>query len=130
MTRYLVHLYSDLDRAKVSAIVRQAPAGSRVDVKGPKRSLPQNDRLWLALSEVARQAVWHGQRYTPEDWKDYFMHAYRGGKWMPAEEGGMVPIGRSTSNLSKHEFGELLTLIEAFCARNGVSLPWDSEVAA
>lgn len=130
MTRYLFVLHSDLDRIKAINLVRKAPAGSRVEVKDSIRSLPQNDRLWLALSEVARQANWHGQRYTPEDWKDYFMHAYRGGKWMPGEDGGMIPIGRATSKLTKHEFGELLTLIEAFCARNDITLPWDHEAAA
>jgi len=130
MTRALLVLNSADTRQKAASWVAKAPAGTRVEFRGPKRSLDQNERLWLCLSVVARRAVWHGQRYTPEDWKDYFMHAYRGGKWMPSEDGGMVPIGRSTSNLSKQEFGELLTLIEAFCARNDVTLPWDPEVAA
>jgi hypothetical protein len=82
--------------------------------------------MWLILSEVSRQLVWHGQKYKPEDWKDFFVHAYKGSRFMPGDEGqGMVPIGRSTSDLSKEEHGELMTLMESFCARHDVTLPWD-----
>ncbi len=123
MSRHLVTLYSDSDRARATACINSALAGTRLEFKGPVRSIPQNDRLWLMLTIISK-LDWHGQRYTPEEWKDYFMHAYRGEKWMPAEDGGMVPIGRSTSQLSKHEFGELMTLMEAFCARQNINLPW------
>lgn len=129
MSRAVVVLRSPSDRSKVARWAAGCSPGTRVEFKGPKRSLPQNDRLWLMLSAVAG-LEWHGHRYSAEDWKDYFMHAYRGAKWMPCEDGGMVPIGRSTSQLSKDEHGELMDLIEAFCARQGVSLPWfESEVA-
>ncbi len=123
MTRHLVTLYSDSDRARATACINSALAGTRLEFKGPVRSIPQNDRLWLMLTIISK-LDWHGQRYTPDEWKDYFMHAYRGEKWMPAEDGGMVPIGRSTSQLSKHEFGELMTLMETFCARQNINLPW------
>lgn len=129
MTRHLITLWNASDRQRARQYVEQAPDGTRLEFKAIKRSLPQNDRLWLLLTEVSRQVTWHGQKYTPEEWKDYFMHAYRGEKWMPFEEGGMIPIGRSTSQLGKHDFGELMTLIEAFCARQDIKLPW-VEVAA
>lgn len=128
MARALLVLNSEEVRRKASGWVAQAPAGTRLEFKAPKRSLPQNERQWLILGEVAK-LTWHGQRYSAEEWKDYFMHAYRGEKWMPAEDGGMVPIGRSTSDLSKDEFGELMGVMEAFCARQGIALPWNREAA-
>lgn len=79
--------------------------------------------MWLILQKCSC-LIWHGQTYTEAEWKDYFMHAYRGEKWMPFEEGGMIPIGRSTSKLSKAEFSELMALMEAFCARQNIDLPW------
>lgn len=126
MSRALLVLSSDEIRNKAAGWVTSAPVGTRVEFKAPKRSVPQNDRLWLILTKVSKH-VWHGQRYSAEEWKDYFMHAYRGEKWMPAEEGGMVPVGRSTSQLAKHEFGDLMSLIEAFCARQGITLPWEQQ---
>ncbi len=116
-------LYSDEDRKRVRTYISSAPVGTRVEFKEAKRSAEQNDRMWLILGKVSK-LDWHGQRYTEAEWKDYFMHALRGEKWMPLEDGGMVPIGRSTSKLSKAEFSELMTLMEAFCARQGINLPW------
>jgi hypothetical protein len=129
MSRALVVLDHMAARKRASHWAYVAPPGTRVEFKAPKRSLDQNSRMWLILTAISR-LDWHGQRYTPAEWKDYFMHAYRGHRWMPAEEGGMVPIGRSTSELSTEEHGELMTLMEAFCARQDVRLPWDEESAA
>jgi hypothetical protein len=39
---------------------------------------------------------------------------------MPAEDGGMVPIGFRTSELSKKEFADLIEVVYAFGARQGV----------
>ena len=123
MTRHVLTLISNADRDKVRKYIDTAPVGARVQLQDPKRSIPQNERMWLILGKISNLA-WRGQRYSEDEWKDYFMHAYRGEKWMPAEDGGMVPIGRSTSNLDKTEFGELMALMEAFCARQNISLPW------
>lgn len=130
MSRALVILQSPSDYRKIHHWIDQAPKGTRVELKAPRRSVDQNSRMWLMLTEVSRQLVWHGQKYAPPEWKDYFMHALRGEKWMPFEDGGMIPIGRSTSDLSKVEHADLTALIEAFCARQSVTLPWDDEVAA
>jgi len=124
MSRAALIMNGDAEKAKAISWCRQAPYGTRVEFRGPKRTTPQNSRLWLLLTAVATQLSWHGQKYSPEEWKDYFMHAYRGEKWMPSEDGGMVPIGRSTSQLAKDEFGELMEMIEAFCTRQDIVLPW------
>lgn len=100
--------------------IRRAPIGTRITFQGPQRSLPQNDKMWAMLTEVSEQLDWHGQKYVPDDWKDYMMHGLRRGRWMPDEDGGMVPIGMRSSKLSKEEFADLITFIEAFGARHGV----------
>lgn len=128
MSRASILLQAKTDFERAQRWLALAPKGTRLEFKAPKRSLPQNDRLWLMLTEVARHD-WNGKRYSATDWKDYFMHALRGSRWMPGEDGDMVPIGRSTSDLSVDEFGDLMQLIEAFCARQEIRLPWD-EVAA
>ncbi len=43
-----------------------------VHVKEPKRTKAQNDRMWPMLQDVSRQVLLHGQRLSPEDWKDIF----------------------------------------------------------
>lgn len=122
MSRATLFLNTEADRKKAASWARQAPHGTRVDFVENKRSVDQNSRMWCLLTAVADQLEWHGQKYDTASWKDWFMHAYRGERWMPAEDGGMVPIGRSTSKLTKEEHSELTALIEAFCARQGVDI--------
>ena len=126
MSRYQFTL-SAKNRHMLSQKMLELPAGWRVTVQETKRTVPQNDRMWAMLTAVSTQLVWHGQRYSPNDWKDYFMHAMNGGRFMPSEDGGMVPIGRSTSNLGKQEHSLLTEIIEGFADRNGVDLMEDAE---
>ncbi len=99
-----------------------APVGTVVTFKQSKRSVPQNSRLWAMLTCVSTQLEWHGMKYTPEDWKDFFMHSLKRAKFMPDENGGYVPVGMSTSALSKQDHADLTMIIEEFAARNDVNL--------
>lgn len=120
MSRALVILRSSAERSKAASWCHKLPSGTRVEFKETKRTIPQNDRMWAMLTDVSTQLTWHGQRYTPDDWKDYFMHALRKARWMPDEDGGMVPIGMRTSDLSVSEMGDLMEVMAAFGARHGV----------
>lgn len=120
MTRALLTLSTILDRDRACKWVRQAPVGTRLEFKAPRRTLAQNDKLWGMLTDISRQIVWHGQKLTPEDWKDVFMAALRKAKMVPGIDGGFVPIGMRTSDLSKEEMSEMFALMEAFAAQHGV----------
>lgn len=123
MSRAVLVLHTDELRQKAVNWVMDAPKDARVEFKGPKRTLPQNDTLWLWLTAIATQLDWHGQKYSTDEWKDYLMHSLRRARWMPDEDGGMVPIGMGSSDLSTQEFADLLELTMAFASRHGVALP-------
>lgn len=121
MGRALILIASDTDRQTASAWVRKAPWNTRVEFKAPKRSLPQNDKLWACLTEVATQVVWYGQKLTPDDWKDVFTASLRRVRVVPGLDAGtFVPLGMRTSDMSKSELSDLLDLIHAFGAEHGV----------
>ena len=65
---------------------------------------------------------WHGLRLTLDDWKLIFLDALkREVRMVPNIDGnGFVSLGRSSSDLSKEEMGDLLELIYAFGARHDV----------
>lgn len=123
MSRALIVLNSAKDRAKLADWAVRLPAGTRVEVKAPKRTIPQNDRLWASLTDIANQVLWHGIKLTPDDWKLVFLDALkREARLVPNIDGnGFVNLGRSSSDLSKAEFSELLEIIYAFGAREGVT---------
>ena len=123
MSRATVILSSDAQRHAVIKAVRDAPWNTRVELKGPKRTLPQNDRLWAMLTDVARQALWAGEKRSTHDWKDLFTAAVKvagGVQAVPGLEGGLMLLGLHTSDMSKAEMVELLDYIEAWGAQNGV----------
>lgn len=132
MGRALVILDSPVSRQRAATWVHKAPHGTRVEFKASKRSLPQNDRMWAMLTDVARQVPWHGLTLSPDDWKLIFLDALkREVRAVPNLDGtGFVNIGRSSSDLSKSEMGDLMTLIEEFGARHGVVFHDQQERAA
>ena len=122
MSQAQITLCSRAEREKAARWIEQAPAGTRVVFKESKRTTDQNSKLWASLTDVATQLHWHGQKLTPDDWKILFLDALnREMKPVPRIDGkGFVNLGRSSSNLSKAEFSELLELIVAFGANHGV----------
>jgi len=122
MTRAVIVLTQDTERQKAARWAAKLPEGTRVEFKAPKRSLPQNDRMWAMLTDLASQVKWHGLRLTADDWKLIFLDALRREvRMVPNLDGnGFVSLGRSSSDLSKAEMTDLIDLISAFGANHGV----------
>ncbi len=122
MSRALIAIHGKADRERVAKWATQAPTGTRVEFKAAKRSLDQNSKMWVMLTEVAVQLPWHGLKLSPDDWKLIFLDALkRELRMVPNIDGsGFVNLGRSSSDLSKIEMADLITLIEAFGAQHGV----------
>jgi hypothetical protein len=132
MSRALVVLATQFDRQRVINWVMKAPINTRVELKAPKRTLPQNDRMWAMLTEIAAKLPWHGIKLAADDWKLIFLDALkREVRMVPNIDGnGFVNLGRSSSDLSKEEMSDLMELISAFAANHGVELREPEEVAA
>lgn len=122
MTRATVILNSPSDREKVCRWAMGVAAGTRVEFKEVKRSLPQNDRMWSMLTEVSQQALLGGKKFTPDQWKVIFLHALgQEIQLLPSLDGhGFVPWGQSSSDLSKQEMTDLIELIFAFGVQNSI----------
>jgi hypothetical protein len=121
MSRALITLNTAADRQRAHHWVEKAPWGTRLEFKAEKRSLPQNDKLWACLTDVATQVEWYGQRLTPVDWKDMFTASLRKARVVPGiDPGSFVLLGLHTSDMSKEEMSNLLEMVAAFGAERGV----------
>jgi hypothetical protein len=122
MARALLVLANATFRERALDWVRRAPKDTRIEFKGPKRTLLQNDRMWAMLTDVATQVVWHGKKLTPDDWKLIFLDGLkRELRIVPNLDGnGFVNLGRSSSDLDKEEMSDLFELMEVFGAQHGV----------
>jgi hypothetical protein len=123
MTRRNLVLNTPEVRETAAKWCANAPDGTRFEIKAPRRSLNQNDLLWLRLTEISLLVEWYGVYLSPEDWKDVFTASLRKARVVPGiDPGTYVPLGMRTSDMTKDEMTNLLELISAFAAERGVEL--------
>lgn len=127
MSRVLIILNGQAARKKAAHWCAIAPINTRVEFKESRRSIPQNDRFWAMIGEVAQQVTWRDLlgrpfKMTSDQWKIFFLDMLnREALLVPNADGtGYVNLGRSSSDLSKAEMSDLQTLIEMFGAQHGV----------
>lgn len=128
----MIVIHGHRDRLRAVQLAQKVPAGTRVEFKAAKRSLPQNDRLWAMLTDIAQQVPWDGEKLRPDDWKLMFMDALNRENQhivRNIENDGFVNLSTSSSDLSKGEMSDLLEIIAAFGAQHGVKFK-DEQVAA
>lgn len=121
MSRNAITLHSKADRDKAAAWCANAPAGTSIDFRAPRRTGDQNALLWSLLGQVSKQVDWYGQKLSSEDWKDVLTASMRRTRVVPGIDAGtFVPLGMRTSQMSKQEVSDLLELIIAFGTDRGV----------
>jgi hypothetical protein len=132
MSRAVLVLHRQSDRDRAASWVGQAPWGTRITFQEAKRTTDQNARMWAMLTDVARQVKWDGLKLSADDWKLIFMAALKQELRMVRnlDGTGFVQLGRSSSSLSVGEMADLMDLIAAFGAREGVTFAEPEWVAA
>jgi hypothetical protein len=132
MSRALIIIQGKVDRERAVRWVRRAPAGTRLEFRETKRTIPQNDRMYAMLTDIARQRTHCGRRYTVDQWKCIFMHALgQEVEFIPSlDEKTFIPLVYRSSELSKAEMSALIELMLAWGAENGVHFHDRQEVAA
>lgn len=131
MSRRTVIIRSQADRQQVARWAANVAEGTTVEFKSARRNREQNALMWVLLGEVSEQVEWYGQRLSADDWKDVLTASLRRARVVPGvDPGSFVPLGMRTSQMTKAEFGELLELIYAFGAQQGVVFRQDVRAAA
>lgn len=111
---------------------RAASARMRVTFQEQKRSDAQNAAMWSLLTQIARQRPVHnGVKMTPDLYKSVFMQALGcEAVMMPTLEGdGFFSIGHRSSDLAKQEMSDLIELMLAWTAREGLTVEHFDDVA-
>ncbi len=123
VTRLVVILNTARDRALAKQAIDRAPAGYACDIKESRRSDEQNRALWGLLNQIVRQRPKHnGVKMDAELYKAVFMQALGVEmRMLPTLDGdGFFPIGHRSSHLTVSQFSNLLELMLAWCAREGL----------
>lgn len=121
MARQAFILANEAVRNRAIDALRTAPVGWRVEISEPRRTLDQNAKLWAMLGDVSKQVEWYGEHLSPDDWKTVLTASLRKARVIPGLDAGtLVPLGLSTSGMTKRELADLVELIYAFGSERGV----------
>lgn len=122
MDRSLYVLAYRSDRERAHRAIDAAEVNSRVEIKGPARSLKQNRNFWGAFTDIAEQLSWHGMQLSPAQWRLLLIDGFKGEmSLVPNIAGtGMINVGSRTSDLSREEASEFIEFVLAFGAQHGV----------
>lgn len=125
MSGHTVILTGRAAREKAHHLIDVAPDNAVVIVRGQRRTIEQNDKMWAMLTDISI-AKPDDRRHTPETWKALFMHAC--GHAVHFEmglSGEPFPVGFRSSRLTKTQMSELIEFILAWGTERGVR--WSDE---
>ena len=109
------------DRAQAARWLDKCPLGYTLWFKPPVRTNVASAYMWALLDDVAAQKEWDGRKRTSDEWKDLFSACLRQQEIVRGLEGGIVALGARTSEFSPEEMSDMIELIKAWGANNGVS---------
>lgn len=110
-------------RAKAKRWIDAAPDKSRLRLDEPKRSLDQNAKFHAMLTELAEQKpALNGVKLDTDGWKLVLMQALgMEMRMLPTLDGdGWFPMGHKSSKLSVRQFADLIELLQAYGAKEGI----------
>lgn len=124
MSRAMVIINGPADREKVARWAHGVPVGTRIEFKETKRSVPQNDRFYAMLTDIAAEMKKRGRDHDVAQWKTIFMAAFGlEVKFLPSlDQKTFIPLGHSSSDLSVKEMSDLMEFMTAWAAENNVPL--------
>lgn len=114
---------NDWQRKRAMDLIAKAPPGTVLTFKPQTRTIPQNDRMWASLTDVAL-AKPEGRNHPTHVWKALAMDmAGCKPQWERSLDGqGVVCVGYKSSRLTKAEMSDVIEAIRAYAAEHGVEL--------
>jgi hypothetical protein len=106
------------NRAKVHALIDQAPNGYVVEIKEQNRTHEQNALYWAAVHEIAESIFLQDKKFTPQVWHIYFKQRFLPGKMVELPNGQLLETEPTTTDLTKPEFSDFVTQVLQFQEEN------------
>lgn len=104
-----------------------------LEVREPKRTDEQNAAMWGLLAQITKQRPVHnGRQMTSDLWKSVFMDALgHEVDYVGSLDGTRIfPLGHRSSLLTKAQMADLITLMLAWSAEQGLTIEHFDERAA
>jgi hypothetical protein len=126
----MIYTLTHQNRARIAATLSETPDGYQVSITEPKRSLAQNAAFHDLCGMIAKSGFkWMGKPRTAAEWKVLLVSGHaiatgHGAEVIAGLEGELVNIREPTSKMSIKRGSSLIEYTEAFCAMQGIKLPY------
>jgi hypothetical protein len=84
-----------------------------VEAYQAKRSGEQNRLYWSVLAEIAEAVEVEGKHFSKEAWHEHFRSEF-----LPKQESPSGLVAVSTTQMTKQQFADYVTRVQAFAATN------------
>lgn len=137
MKKQEFHIFTPLIKNNAIELIKQIEPKDKnpivVTVQKSTRKLSQNRLLWVLLAKVSKQQLWpvsypdgsvRSEILTDYEWKDIFSASLQGDgrKVQDPNSNSMVLLGCSTRRETVEWFSDMIELIYAFGAQQGINL--------
>lgn len=128
MQKRTFRLISNEVRQRAIDCIWGAPDGSMATVQDPTRNLEQNAASWVYLGAFEKQLKWpvNGElvHMEGEEWKDVLSAAFfrESARLAAGIDGGVVMLGKRTSQFTKPQFSEWIEYLKWFAADRNVKI--------
>jgi len=125
MSKVIRTIRSRQDRELICKWIMAADDLTIVELREAKRSTAQNDKMWALLGDIQRQRkTLHGHPMNTVKWKAVMMKAAgEDVEFLPTLDGdGFFPYGFKSSELGRSEMSNVIECIQAYAAREGLTL--------
>lgn len=127
MSGHTIILHGDSQRRFAHELIDKAPKDYVLRITEPKRTNPQNDKMWAMLGEVAAQnpeGRMHREKrrpYTDDEWKCIFLKTLGHDVEMLEDlDGNPFPIAMRSSRMSVRQISDMIEFMYWYGARHGV----------
>jgi len=118
------------NRPRLVRMIEQTADGYILSLDEPTRSLAQNALFHDLCGAIAKSGFkWMGKPRTATEWKVLLVSGHaiatgQGSEVIAGLEGELVNIREATSRMSIKRANSLIEYVEAFCACQGIKLPY------
>lgn len=129
MSKHVIRLTSPFQRERAKTVIDQAPDDFIAEIREPKRTLDQNDKMWAMLTDISH-AKPLGRCHTPDDWKAIVMNACGWEcQFVEGLDGRPFPKGFKSSELTKSQMSTMIEWMLAWGAENNIVWSEKAETA-
>ena len=114
------------NRRQIIEAIDATPERWIVEIRSPDRTQAQNKFYWATLRQISDWVKPNHKQYDPNVWHSYMKELFLANELIELPTGELLEVEKTTTKLTKTEFGNFVNAVLAWANENGVR--WSDEM--